>query len=42
VEKIADQAWAEKHLQDEYAEIREQMGINEKDKKVKVLASSAV
>jgi formate dehydrogenase major subunit len=30
VEKIADQAWAEKHIREEYAEIREQMGIKAK------------
>jgi formate dehydrogenase major subunit len=30
VEKIADQAWAEKHILEEYAEIREQMGIKTK------------
>jgi formate dehydrogenase major subunit len=30
VEKIADQAWAEKHILEEYAEIREQMGIKAK------------
>jgi formate dehydrogenase major subunit len=31
VEKIEDQAWAEKHIQDEYQRIRENMGIIRKE-----------
>jgi formate dehydrogenase major subunit len=34
VEKIADQAWAEKHILEEYAEIRELMGIKDRDPKI--------
>jgi hypothetical protein len=34
VEKIADQGWAEKHILEEYAEIREQMGIKGKKERV--------
>jgi hypothetical protein len=30
IEKIADQVWAEKHILEEYADIRDQMGIKAK------------
>jgi formate dehydrogenase major subunit len=35
IEKIADQAWAEKHILEEYAEIKEQMGIKAKKAEVR-------
>jgi formate dehydrogenase major subunit len=42
VEKIADQEWAEKHIREEYAELREQMGIKGKELKLKGGSNSPV